>query len=51
VIVGVQAFVLSQLGLRLGAKISERLRDGAERAAGAALTGVGIALLVVKLSG
>ncbi len=49
--IAVQAFVVSQLGLRLGARLSERFREGAERLAGIALSGLGIALLVEKLAG
>jgi putative Mn2+ efflux pump MntP len=44
-----QAFVLAQAGLRLGNRLSSRLREGAERLAGIALTGLAIALLVEKL--
>lgn len=50
VAIAVQAFVLSQLGLRLGARLSERLREGAERLAGIALTLIGVVLLVEKLA-
>jgi putative Mn2+ efflux pump MntP len=49
VLIALQAFILAQLGLRLGSRLSERLREGAERLAGAALTGLGIALLGEKL--
>jgi putative Mn2+ efflux pump MntP len=47
--IAAQAFVVTQLGLRLGTRLSERAREGAERLAGAALTGLGITLLVEKL--
>jgi putative Mn2+ efflux pump MntP len=49
VLIAAQAFVVTQLGLRLGAGLSERLREGAERLAGVALTGLGAVLLVEKL--
>ncbi len=44
-----EAFVAAQIGLRLGARVGERTREGAERLAGVALTGVGGFLLVEKL--
>lgn len=49
IVIAVQAFVLTQLGLRLGASLSERAREGAERLAGVALTALGVALLAEKL--
>jgi manganese efflux pump family protein len=49
VLIALQAFIVTQVGLRLGARFSVRLREGAERLAGVALTGLGIALLVEKL--
>jgi putative Mn2+ efflux pump MntP len=48
-LVAVQAFVLTQLGLRLGNRLSEQLCEGAERAAGLALTALGLVLLGEKL--
>jgi putative Mn2+ efflux pump MntP len=50
VLIAVQAFVAAQLGLRLGARLSEHLRERAERLAGAALTALGVVLLVEKLA-
>ena len=44
-----QAFLLAQLGLRLGERMSARLREGAERLAGVALAGLAVALLAEKL--
>jgi putative Mn2+ efflux pump MntP len=44
-----QAFVVTQLGLRLGHRLSERLREGAERLAGLALTVLALVLLAEKL--
>ena len=37
ILVAAQAFVLSQIGFRLGARLSNRLRNGTERAAGVVL--------------
>jgi putative Mn2+ efflux pump MntP len=47
-LIAVQAFVLTQLGLRLGKRLSEGLREGAERLAGAALVALGVVLLVER---
>ena len=47
--IGVQAFVATQIGLRLGARVSEALRERSERAAGVALLGVALVLLVLRL--
>ena len=49
VLIGVQTFVLTQLGLSLGSRIGERVREGAERLAGVALAALGVVLLVEKL--
>jgi putative Mn2+ efflux pump MntP len=49
VLIGIQTFVLTQLGIRLGQRIGERIRDGAERLAGIALAALGAILLVEKL--
>lgn len=49
ILIALQAFVVTQLGLRLGARLSERLREGAGRLAGAALTGLAVVLLTEKL--
>lgn len=49
VLIAVQAVAFSQLGLRLGARLSERMRENAERLASLALIGIGFALLVEKL--
>ena len=48
-LIALQTFIVTQLGLRLGSKLSEQLREGAERLAGAALTVLGIVLLAEKL--
>jgi putative Mn2+ efflux pump MntP len=49
-LIAAQAFVVSQLGMRLGEQIGERFREGAERGAGAALALVAIGLLIAKLA-
>jgi len=49
VLIGIQTFVVTQLGLRLGQRIGERIREGAERLAGVALAALGLILLVEKL--
>jgi manganese efflux pump family protein len=49
--IALQAFIVTQLGLRLGNRLSERLREAAELLAGAALTGLGLALLAEQLLG
>jgi len=49
ILIGIQTFVLTQLGLRLGQRIGERVREGAERLAGVALTLLGVVLLSEKL--
>jgi putative Mn2+ efflux pump MntP len=48
VLIALQTFIVTQLGLRLGSRLSERLRNGAERLASAALTGLGVVLLAEK---
>jgi len=48
-LIALQAFVVTQLGLRLGSRLSARLREASERLAGVALAGLGIALLTAKL--
>jgi manganese efflux pump family protein len=49
-LIAVQAFVVTQLGLRLGHRLSEPLRETAERAAGVVLAALAVMLLVEKLS-
>ncbi len=48
-LIGAQAFVVSQLGLRLGGRLSETLREGDERVAGVALSALGLVLLLEAL--
>jgi putative Mn2+ efflux pump MntP len=49
VLIGIQTFIVTQLGIRLGQRIGERIREGAERLAGVALAALGVALLAEKL--
>jgi putative Mn2+ efflux pump MntP len=49
VLIGLQALVASQLGLRLGSRISERGREWSEKAAGVILVLLAAFLLVVHL--
>ena len=49
VLIALQAFVVTQLGLRLGHRLSERGREGAERLAGIALIVLALVLLAEKL--
>lgn len=48
VLIGMQAFVASQLGLRLGQRLNEKFREHAEKAAGLLL--ITIALVIIGLS-
>ena len=48
---GVQAFVAAQLGLWLGGRLDEALREGAERVAGLILIAAAIALVALKVTG
>lgn len=45
-----QSIVVTQLGLRLGARVAPRLRERGERLAGAALLAIAVALLAEKLA-
>jgi putative Mn2+ efflux pump MntP len=51
VLIGAQAFVLSQVGFAVGARIGGRVREGAERLAGAALVALGAAFLIASVTG
>ena len=50
VLIGLQTFIATQLGLRLGSTIGERVREGAERVAGLALLLLGAFLLAGHLT-
>ena len=49
--IGVQAFVATQVGLRLGSRLSEEFRERAEWVAGVALILVALILLVLRITG
>lgn len=51
VFLGMQSFIASQLGLRLGGRLNETVREGAERFAGLALVIVALVLVALKLAG
>jgi putative Mn2+ efflux pump MntP len=48
--IAVQAFVATQVGLRLGGRLGEGIRERAEWVAGVALILVAIVLLVLRLA-
>ncbi len=48
-LIAIQTLIVTQLGLRLGGRLSERVREGAERVAGLALATLGLVLLAEKL--
>jgi putative Mn2+ efflux pump MntP len=50
VAIGVQAFIVTQIGVRIGARVGERMREAAERLAGVALIALGAVLLVTQLT-
>jgi putative Mn2+ efflux pump MntP len=50
IVVGAQAFLVTQAGIRLGARLGEAVPDLAERLAGAALLLLGAILLVERLA-
>ena len=49
VLIGAQALIASQLGLRLGSRFSDRNRERSEKLAGLVLLGLAAFLLVVRL--
>lgn len=49
VLIGAQAFVVAQIGLRLGSRLGEETREWAERIAGLALIGLAVLVLVEKV--
>src|SRR5947207_14274933 len=50
VLIGAQAFAFAQLGLRLGARLNETLRERAERLAGLVLVALAVLLVIEKLT-
>ena len=49
VLIALQAFIVTQLGLRLGHRLSEQVREGAETLAGLALIVLALGLLAERL--
>ena len=49
-LIAVQTFLVTQAGMRLGARLGERISEGAERLAGVALGLLAIGLLIAKLA-
>jgi putative Mn2+ efflux pump MntP len=49
ILIGAQAFLFAQIGLRLGAHVNEQLRERAEQIAGLALIGLAVLLGFEKL--
>ncbi len=49
VLIGAQTMLVTQLGLRLGHRLSEQFRERAEQLAGIALTTLGVVLLAERL--
>ena len=50
VAIGVQAFVVTQIGVRVGSRAGERMREAAEKLAGVALITLGVVLLVAQVT-
>lgn len=50
-LIAIQAFIVTQVGLRVGHRLGERFREASERIAGLALTTLGVVLLIEKLAG
>jgi manganese efflux pump family protein len=51
VLIALQAFVVTQLGVRLGARVGEGIREGAERLAGVALLLLGVFIIGARVVG
>jgi putative Mn2+ efflux pump MntP len=51
IFIGLQAFIASQLGLKLGTKLSEKAREGTEKVAGLALIITALILVGLKIFG
>lgn len=50
VVIGAQAFLAAQVGMRLGSRLGERVAEGAERLAAIALILLGVALLFERVT-
>jgi manganese efflux pump family protein len=48
--IGAQAFVVTEVGIRLGTRLGARWRESAERVAGVALIALGVILLAARLA-
>jgi putative Mn2+ efflux pump MntP len=51
VLIAAQAFVLSQLGFRIGSQVKAAVREGAERLAGIVLLLLGVGLAIARVAG
>jgi len=51
VLIALQAFIVPQMGVRLGSKVGEEIREGAERLAGLALVVLGAFIVGARLIG
>lgn len=51
VVIGVQAFAVTQIGVRVGARLGKRWQESTERLAGVALITLGVILLALRLTG
>jgi putative Mn2+ efflux pump MntP len=50
ILIASQAFILTQIGMRLGNRLGDRARQGAERLAGTALALLAVGLMLAKLT-
>ena len=50
VVIGLQAFIVTQVGVRVGSRVGERMREAAEKLAGLALIALGFVLLIAQLT-
>lgn len=50
-LIGAQAFIAAQVGMRVGSKLGEAAREWAERSAGVLLIGAGVLIVVEKQAG
>jgi putative Mn2+ efflux pump MntP len=48
--IGVQTFIVTQAGIRLGSRLGARWRESAERVAGVALIALGVVLLTLRVA-
>jgi putative Mn2+ efflux pump MntP len=48
--IGVQTFIVTQAGIRLGSRLGARWRESAERVAGVALIALGVVLLALRIA-